>query len=53
MKKSLLTAAFALMLAPGMAAAMCSDRPHQTTAASCADGQVWDAGSRTCTSVTG
>jgi len=44
--KTLLTA-LVLALAPGMAAAMCSWGKEET-AASCADGMVWDSTSQSC-----
>ncbi len=39
-------AALALILAPGLSFAMCSEREHQ--AQSCAPGTAWDAGSQSC-----
>jgi hypothetical protein len=42
-------AALVLAAIPGMAAAMCSDM--KPTAASCADGMVWDGQTRTCVPV--
>lgn len=45
-KATLLAAA--LVALPGVAAAMCWDRPHEQTASSCTDGQVWDADAGSC-----
>ncbi|MGY6549875.1 MAG: hypothetical protein ACXIU7_12860 [Roseinatronobacter sp.] len=48
MKLKATFAALALMFTPAIASAMCSwDKPAQTASA-CAEGQVFDAGSRTC-----
>ncbi|HMO07940.1 MAG TPA: hypothetical protein PKD10_09865 [Paracoccaceae bacterium] len=42
-------AAMALALAPGLAAAMCSDDQYiKSTASACAEGQVWDAATQGC-----
>ncbi|MFC7703303.1 hypothetical protein ACFQXB_03735 [Plastorhodobacter daqingensis] len=52
--KSLLFAVVALMLVPGFALAMCSDRKIPSSASGCAEGQIWDAETLRCTSaVTG
>jgi hypothetical protein len=48
MKLSLTLAALVLSAVPGLAAATCSDMKPAQTAASCADGMVWDSQTRTC-----
>lgn len=46
-------AVIALTLAPGLAAAMCSDYDKsKITASSCQEGQTWDPATQTCTSPT-
>ena len=48
MKAKLTLATLVLVAAPGIAAAMCSDMRPAQTAMSCAEGMVWDAGTRSC-----
>lgn len=47
MKIGLMLSTLALVLAPALALADCRSG-HDTTAASCAAGAVWDATTRTC-----
>ncbi|MCM2560991.1 carbohydrate-binding module family 14 protein [Lutimaribacter sp. EGI FJ00015] len=48
MKIKTTLAALALITAPALASAMCSDKTHQ--AMSCAEGTVWDSASQACVS---
>jgi hypothetical protein len=48
MKIKTTLAALALITAPALASAMCSDKQHQ--AMSCAEGTVWDSASQSCVS---
>jgi hypothetical protein len=50
MKIKTTLAVIALTLAPSLAAAMCSDKSDmKVTASACAEGQVWDQATGTCT----
>ena len=48
MKMKLTLAALALVLAPGIAAAMCSAGKAHEQASQCLQGQTWDAATQTC-----
>lgn len=45
-------AALVLVTVPTLSFAMCSWESKSETAASCAEGMVWDAGSQTCVTAT-
>ena len=47
MKITTVLAALALVLMPGIAAAMCGGK-HMQTSAQCGEGQVWDSGAERC-----
>ncbi len=48
MKLKIALATLALTLSPAIASAMCSSMKPDRTASACAEGQVFDADSRTC-----
>ncbi len=48
MKVKLFAATVALMLAPGMALAMCGWERTQQSASQCEQGTTWDATTQTC-----
>lgn len=53
MKTRLTAAALALVLVPGLAAAMCGDHAvKQDSAAACPVGQIWNAETGTCVKTT-
>lgn len=53
MKIKTTLAVIALTLAPGLAAAMCSDYDKaKVTASACQDGQTWDAATQACVTPT-
>ncbi|WP_299040997.1 hypothetical protein [uncultured Tateyamaria sp.] len=54
MKTKTVLVALALTLAPSLSLAMgCNYGKHEQQAMSCADGTVYDAGSKSCVSTTG